>query len=160
MPTEDLMETCFSVDVPSSHMTEVVSTNTKQHRVLWDSPPSMLVHQMVLLFGSCSGNRTAKVSWEQLLCGVQRALSLSRHPSSLVLTVFALPLPRCFLSLRCRNCVVDVWIRNEHCTLCSFLHFWLIVTFWNGLCVCREAPLMRDEDTLTCWLMGNCLECS
>lgn len=54
---------------------------------------------------------------------IQKTLSLSRHPDSLTLIInLSTPVLRCLLSLRGRDCVVDVSVGGEHpvfsCSLC------------------------------------------
>lgn len=56
-----------------------------------------------------------------------KKLSLSRFPGPLVLKIFARPLLQCSLSLKCRDCIVDVLTGDVHLALiCSpwFAQLW------------------------------------
>lgn len=44
-------------------------------------------------------------------------------PVPLSLNIFPLPLLRCSLKLRCRNCVVDMSIEPKHYMVTRFLNF-------------------------------------
>lgn len=65
---------------------------------------------MVSLFRSGLGSYVLEASWVQCPCCLFKKQSHSRFPGPLALEVSLPLLLRCFLSLRCRNWVVNISI--------------------------------------------------
>lgn len=66
-------------------------------------PPSRLACQLIWsLWSSCAGNRIVEISWVCYPCHMQKIPSSSRHPSTLALIFFPVPLLQSsLLNYRC-----------------------------------------------------------
>lgn len=63
----------------------------------------------------------------------------------------SVPIPPCFLSLRCRNCAVGQCVSvgsGNYMSACLLVVFWLVVLLCTHLCLwLRDVSLMMGEDS-------------
>lgn len=117
--------------------------------------PVLACQTVLSLCRSCLGNYSIQILW--VVC---KALSSSKCSGPLALIVFSFSLPRRFLRLRYRSCVVDVSVVLRH-PMVTFLHFYqLWISVIDSICCKQKLLWWRMRTTLICWYKNKYLEYS